>query len=78
MDVASTTPEEFKVTSPESLGKVKPIYSKDGRRRGATDDATHRRNKDNFVLFLAGSEVVPSRALLPVLSATRKAGEAEG
>ena len=35
-----STPEEFKVTSPESLGKVKPIYINDGRRRGAMEEAT--------------------------------------
>ena len=35
-----STPEEFKVTSPESLGKVKPIYIKDGRQRSRTGTAT--------------------------------------
>ena len=35
-----STPEEFKVTSPESLAKVKPIYIKDGRQRSRTGTAT--------------------------------------
>ena len=69
------------MTSPESLGKVKPIYINDGRRRGAMEEATQEEQGQlRAVLGSVGwvARLCRPEALLPVLSASREASKAEG
>ena len=76
-----STPEEFKVTSPESLGKVKPIYINDGRRRGAMEEATQEEQGQLRAVLgkcWLGGEALSPRTMLPMLGASREASKAEG